>query len=409
MTPSDDTPVSTPAFDPEPVRDKYAEERAKRMRRGPGGDPRPARRRARSPSTRRPVHAVRRARTRSPRTSTSPSSGRGCRAWSSGAKLREAGPAQGLPDRQGRRHRRHVVLEPLPRGDVRRRVVHLHADARGDGLRPDHPLRVRRRDPAAPRGDRHASTTWSTTRCSTPGSRPASGTTSRRGGSSAPTAATRSGPGTWSWRVGILNLMKLPVIPGMEEFEGKAFHTARWDYGYTGGGAGRPAPHQAGRQGGRRHRRGRERHPGVPPLAESAKHVYVFQRTPSADRSAGQPPDDRRVRRAAAAGLAAGADGELHAVMIGPAGRARPRRRRVDAPHRAAQQPAIVEPGMTPSDIAAMVEAFDFERDGGAPASDRRRSSPTRRPRRCSSRTTGTAASGRASTTSTWSRSTSPT
>ena len=28
--------------------------------------------------------------------------------------------------------------------------------------------------------------------------------------------------------VGILNLMKLPAIPGMELFRGKAFHTARW-------------------------------------------------------------------------------------------------------------------------------------------------------------------------------------
>src|SRR6476620_8868113 len=31
MTPSDDTRSSSPAFDPESVRDKYAEERAKRM------------------------------------------------------------------------------------------------------------------------------------------------------------------------------------------------------------------------------------------------------------------------------------------------------------------------------------------------------------------------------------------
>src|SRR5262245_38664179 len=36
--------------------------------------------------------------------------------------------------------------------------------------------------------------------------------------------------------VGILNLMKLPVIPGQETFEGASFHTARWDYEYTGGG-----------------------------------------------------------------------------------------------------------------------------------------------------------------------------
>ena len=29
--------------------------------------------------------------------------------------------------------------------------------------------------------------------------------------------------------------MKLPDIPGMELFKGKSFHTARWDYEYTGG------------------------------------------------------------------------------------------------------------------------------------------------------------------------------
>jgi cation diffusion facilitator CzcD-associated flavoprotein CzcO len=32
---------------------------------------------------------------------------------------------------------------------------------------------------------------------------------------------------------GILNLMKLPALPGMETFRAKAFHTARWDYEYT--------------------------------------------------------------------------------------------------------------------------------------------------------------------------------
>ena len=40
--------------------------------------------------------------------------------------------------------------------------------------------------------------------------------------------------------VGILNLMKLPVIAGMEDFGGVSFHTARWDYDYTGGGPHEP-------------------------------------------------------------------------------------------------------------------------------------------------------------------------
>src|SRR5690606_27324337 len=34
---------------------------------------------------------------------------------------------------------------------------------------------------------------------------------------------------------GILHKAKLPGIPGIEEFEGDAFHTSRWDYRVTGG------------------------------------------------------------------------------------------------------------------------------------------------------------------------------
>ncbi|MHB8681218.1 MAG: flavin-containing monooxygenase, partial [Acidimicrobiales bacterium] len=40
--------------------------------------------------------------------------------------------------------------------------------------------------------------------------------------------------------VGILNLLKLPTIPGMEDFSGRSFHSARWDYSYTGGGPHEP-------------------------------------------------------------------------------------------------------------------------------------------------------------------------
>ena len=81
--------------------------------------------------------------------------------------------------------------------------------------------------------------------------------------------------------VGILNLMKMPAISGMEDFAGRSFHTARWDYDYTGGG-----PHQAltklsdkvvGFIG-----TGATGIQCVPWLAEAAKHLFVFQRTPSA-------------------------------------------------------------------------------------------------------------------------------
>ena len=81
--------------------------------------------------------------------------------------------------------------------------------------------------------------------------------------------------------VGILNLMKLPAIPGMEDFAGRSFHTARWDYAYTGGGPHEPLTELADKVvalvG-----TGASGIQCLPPLAESAKHVYVFQRTPSA-------------------------------------------------------------------------------------------------------------------------------
>jgi cyclohexanone monooxygenase len=79
---------------------------------------------------------------------------------------------------------------------------------------------------------------------------------------------------------GPLNRPKLPDIPGMERFKGHTFHTSRWDYGYTGGSATEPLA-------GLRDKRvgivgtGATAIQCVPPLAESARHLYVFQRTPS--------------------------------------------------------------------------------------------------------------------------------
>ncbi len=81
--------------------------------------------------------------------------------------------------------------------------------------------------------------------------------------------------------VGILNLLKLPAIPGMEDFAGRSFHTARWDYEYTGGAPGRPLDKLKDKTvaliG-----TGATGIQCLPWLAAGAKHVYVFQRTPSA-------------------------------------------------------------------------------------------------------------------------------
>ena len=90
---------------------------------------------------------------------------------------------------------------------------------------------------------------------------------------------------------GILNLMKLPCIPGMEDFGGRSFHTARWDFGYTGGGTDEPLHKLKGKTvallG-----TGASGIQALPPLAESADHVYVFQRTPSAIGVRGNHPTD---------------------------------------------------------------------------------------------------------------------
>ena len=120
----------------------------------------------------------------------------------------------------------------------------------------------------------------------------------------------------------------------MDEFEGTAFHTARWDYEYTGGGPDDPhltklADKVVGVVG-----VGASGIQAVPPLAESAKHVYVFQRTPSAIGERGNRPTDDEFAEQLRPGLAEGADGELQRHDDRAPGRRRSRRRRVDAAHR---------------------------------------------------------------------------
>ncbi|MEU7815963.1 NAD(P)/FAD-dependent oxidoreductase [Pseudonocardia sp. NPDC049154] len=80
---------------------------------------------------------------------------------------------------------------------------------------------------------------------------------------------------------GSMDLPKLPGIPGIESFTGHSFHTTRWDYAYTGGDA-------RGNLTGLADKRvaiigtGATAIQAVPHLGASAEHLYVFQRTPSA-------------------------------------------------------------------------------------------------------------------------------
>jgi cation diffusion facilitator CzcD-associated flavoprotein CzcO len=90
---------------------------------------------------------------------------------------------------------------------------------------------------------------------------------------------------------GPLNRPKLPGIPGIERFKGHSFHTSRWDYDYTGGDS-------AGNLDRLHDKRiaiigtGATAIQCVPHLGRAAKQLYVFQRTPSSVDLRGNRPTD---------------------------------------------------------------------------------------------------------------------
>jgi cation diffusion facilitator CzcD-associated flavoprotein CzcO len=90
---------------------------------------------------------------------------------------------------------------------------------------------------------------------------------------------------------GLMHKAKLPGIAGIERFRGKAFHTSRWDYEYTGGSPTEPMDHLKDKVVGIIGT-GATAVQVVPQLARAAKEVYVFQRTPSAVGVRGQRPTD---------------------------------------------------------------------------------------------------------------------
>ena len=100
---------------------------------------------------------------------------------------------------------------------------------------------------------------------------------------------------------GVMDRPKLADLPGLSSFKGHSFHTSRWDYNYTGGG-----PH--GKLTGLADKvvgiigTGATAVQCVPHLAAGAKHLYVFQRTPSSI----DVRDDRPLDPAEFAAMGAG-------------------------------------------------------------------------------------------------------
>ncbi|WP_213571243.1 NAD(P)/FAD-dependent oxidoreductase [Rhodococcus sp. USK13] len=90
---------------------------------------------------------------------------------------------------------------------------------------------------------------------------------------------------------GPFNRPKLPGIPGISDFKGHTFHSARWDYNYTGGdmhgGLDKLADKRVAVIG-----TGASGVQIVPHLARSAQHLTVFQRTPSYIYARGNVPTD---------------------------------------------------------------------------------------------------------------------
>lgn len=91
---------------------------------------------------------------------------------------------------------------------------------------------------------------------------------------------------------GVLNMPKLPSIPGIDEYRGEMFHTARWNYNYTGGSYTQPALNKLTDKRVAIVGTGATAIQAIPALAKYAKQLYVVQRTPSSVDERPNPPTD---------------------------------------------------------------------------------------------------------------------
>ncbi|HRW37308.1 MAG TPA: NAD(P)/FAD-dependent oxidoreductase [Aquihabitans sp.] len=160
--------------------------------------------------------------------------------------------------------------------------------------------------------------------------------------------------------VGMLNLLKLPAIAGMDDFAGDAFHTARWDYSVTGGRPGQPMTRLAGKRVGLMGT-GATGIQCLGPLADAAEHVSVFQRTPSAIGERGNRPTDPSFAEARRPGWQLERMDNFQAVMLG---------RPVDVDltddgwthhYAVVQNPPRKQPDESFADYLRRAEALDYE------------------------------------------------
>jgi len=96
---------------------------------------------------------------------------------------------------------------------------------------------------------------------------------------------------------GPLNRPKLPGVPGIKSFKGRIFHSARWDYGYTGGSQENPVLDKLADKRVAVVGTGASAIQIIPYVGRYAKQLYVVQRTPSSvDARRNTPTDPEWVK-----------------------------------------------------------------------------------------------------------------
>ena len=232
-----DAALDTLDFDPDALREKYRQERDKRLR-ADGNDQyvevaRDFRHYVDDPY-------VEPGFTRAPLTDEVEVAiiGGGFGGLLAGARLREAGVERHPHHRERRRLRRHLVLEPLPRRPVRHRELHATCRcSRSSATCPKEKYSLRAGDP---RARRSASAEhyglYDNALLPDRGHASCAGTrTTQRWLDHHQPRRRHEGPLRGHGATGPLNRPKLPGIPGIDDFKGHTFHTSRWDYDYTGG------------------------------------------------------------------------------------------------------------------------------------------------------------------------------
>ena len=159
---------------------------------------------------------------------------------------------------------------------------------------------------------------------------------------------------------------KLPGIPGMQSFRGHSFHTARWDYEYTGG----DASGGLDKLGDKRVAvigTGASAIQVVPFLGRHAKHLYVFQRTPSSVDARGNTPTDPEWARSLGPGWQKERQNNFHAWSpLGFAGVVPGQQDLVCdfwteiGRNVAARVEAMGNPELAPEELAEMLETEDY-------------------------------------------------